>query len=71
MKVSVEDRAQDLLERFSVETAVQDPCVSYLSKVSIGDLHKKIFVIKDLKIRSLFKLCKKPRALGKILPAEL
>ena len=41
MKVSVEDRAQDLLERFSVETAVQDPCVSYLSKVSIGDLHKK------------------------------
>ena len=25
-KISVEDRAQDLLDRFSVEAAVQDPC---------------------------------------------
>ena len=27
VKISVEDRAQDLLERFSVEAAVQDPYV--------------------------------------------
>ena len=26
VKISVEDRAQDLLDRFSVEAAVQDPC---------------------------------------------
>ena len=38
VKISVEDRAQDLPERFSVEAAVQD-CVRYLYKVSIGDLH--------------------------------
>ena len=27
MRISVEDRAQDLLDRFSVEVAVQDPAV--------------------------------------------
>jgi len=26
----IEDRAQDLLDRFSVEAAVQDPCVRLL-----------------------------------------
>ena len=30
VKIAVEDRAQDLSERFSVEAAVQDPCVGYL-----------------------------------------
>jgi len=29
-KFPVEDHAQDLLERFSVEAAVQDPCGSYV-----------------------------------------
>ena len=27
VKISVEDRAQDLLDGFFVEAAVQDPCV--------------------------------------------
>ena len=27
VKISVEDHAQDLLDRFSVDAAVQDPCV--------------------------------------------
>jgi len=30
VKISVEDRAQDLLERFSVEAAVEDSCAGYL-----------------------------------------
>ena len=55
VKISVEDRAQDLLERFSVEAAVQDPCV----RLSVQGVYRrspqKIFV-RDLKVRSLFKL---------------
>ena len=57
MKISVEDRAQDLLDRFSVEAAVQDPCV----RLSVQGVYRrspqKIFV-RDLKVRSLFKLSK-------------
>ena len=34
MKISVEDRAQDLLDRFSVEAAVQDPCVRLQAQVA-------------------------------------
>ena len=50
--------AQDLLGRFSVEAAVQDPCVW----VSVQGVYRrspqKIFV-RDLKVRSLFQLLKK------------
>lgn len=38
MKISVEDRAQDFLERFSVESAVQDPCV----RISNNDLRRPL-----------------------------
>ena len=55
VKISIQDRAQDLLDRFSVEAAVQDLREGRLYKVSTGDLHGKIFV-RDLKIRSLIKL---------------
>ena len=55
MKISVEDRVQDLLDRFFVEAAVQDPFV----RLSVQGVYKrspqKIFV-RDLKVRSLFKL---------------
>ena len=37
MKISVEDRTQDLLERFSVGAAVQDPC----GKLSKNDLRAR------------------------------
>ena len=51
----LEDRAQDLLERFSVEAAVQDPCV----RLSVQGVYRrsppKIFA-RDLEVRSLFKL---------------
>ena len=44
VKMSVEDRAQDLLERFSVAAAVQDPCV----RLSVQGVYRrspqKIFV---------------------------
>ena len=44
MKISVEDRAQDLFDRFSVEAAVQDPCV----RLSVQGVYRrspqKIFV---------------------------
>ena len=40
MKTSVEDCVQDFLDRFSVEAAVQDPCVRLsVQDVYIGDLH--------------------------------
>jgi len=55
VKISAEDCAQDLLGRFSVEAAVQDPCVW----VSVQGVYRrspqKIFV-RDLKVRSLFQL---------------
>ena len=38
VKISVEDRGQDFLDRFSVEAAVQDPCVSYVYMISEQDL---------------------------------
>ena len=37
LKISVEGRSQDLLERFSVEAAVQDPCV----RLSRNDLRAR------------------------------
>ena len=37
MKISVEDRAQDLLDRFTVEAAVQDPCV----RLSAQGVHRR------------------------------
>ena len=53
VKISVEDRAQDLLDRFSVEAAVKDPCV----RISVQGVYRrspqKIYV-RDLKVRSLF-----------------
>ena len=55
LKIHVEDRAQDLLDRFSVEAAVQDPCV----RLSVQGVYKRspqrIFA-RDLIERSLFKL---------------
>ena len=47
-KISVEDRAQDLLDRFSVEAAVQDPCVRLSVQVVYKRSPQKICV-KDLK----------------------
>ena len=48
-------RAQDLLERFSVEVAVQNPCVGLSVQGVYRRSPQKIFV-RDLKVRSLFKL---------------
>ena len=51
VKISVDDRAQDLLDRFSVEASVQDPCVR-LSGLSVQGVcrrsPKEVFV-RDLK----------------------
>ena len=53
MKISVEDRAQDLLDRFFVEAAVQDPCARLsaqgvyrksLRKIFVRDLASKISI---------------------------
>ena len=55
VKISVEDRAQDLLETFSVEAAVQDPCVSLPVQGVYRRSPRKIFV-RDFKVRSLFKM---------------
>ena len=65
-KISVEDRAQDLLERFSVEAAVQDPCVRLSVPGVFMRSPQKIFV-RDLCTRSL-SLCTNllQRSLGKI-----
>ena len=40
MKTSAQVRAQDLLDRFSVEAAVQDQCAR-LSVQGVGDLHRR------------------------------
>ena len=55
VKISVEDRAQDLLEGFWVEAAVQDPCVRLSAQGAYRRSPQKIFV-RDLKGRSLPKL---------------
>ena len=55
MKISVEDRAQDLLERFSVEAVVQDPCVRLFAQGAYRRSPQRIFV-RDLEVRSLLKL---------------
>ena len=48
VKISVEDRAQDLLDRFSVEAAVQDACVRLPAQGAYRRSPQKIFV-RDLK----------------------
>ena len=53
-KISVEDRAQDLLDRFPVEVVVQDPCVRLSVQGAYRASPNKIFV-RDLKISTLFK----------------
>ena len=58
MKISVEDRVQDRLDRFFVEAAVQDPFV----RLSVQGAYKRSpqnISIRDLKVISLFKLSKK------------
>ena len=55
VKISVEDRAQDLLDRFSVEAAVQDFCVTLSEQGVYRKSPQKSFVT-DLKVRTLFKL---------------
>jgi hypothetical protein len=48
-------KMQDLLERFSVEAAVQDPCV----RLSVQGAQKRCpqkISVRDLKVRSQFKL---------------
>ena len=57
VKISVEDRAHDFLERFSVEAVVQNPCVRLFAQGLYRKSPQKIFV-RDLKVRSLFKLSK-------------
>ena len=55
LKISVEDRALDLLDKFPEEAAVQDRCV----RLSVqGVLQRSLQKIsgRDLKVRSLFKL---------------
>ena len=44
VKISVEDRAQDLLDGFSVEAAVQDPSVSLSAQGVFRRSAQKIFV---------------------------
>jgi len=48
VKISVEDRAQDLLEGFWVEAAVQDPCVRLSVQCVYTRSPQKIFV-RDLR----------------------
>ena len=43
VKISVEDCVQDILERFSVESAAQDPCVRPPVQVSIERSPQNIF----------------------------
>jgi len=57
VKFFVEDRAQDLPERFSVEATVQDPFIRLSAQGVCRRSPQKIFV-RDLKVRSLFKLSK-------------
>ena len=48
---------ESLLERFSVEAAVQDPCVR-LSVQGVYRRSTKKISVRVLKVRSLFKLSK-------------
>ena len=48
-------KMQDLLERFSVEAAVQDPCVRLSVQGAYRRSPQKIFV-RDIKVRPLSKL---------------
>ena len=57
VKISVEDRAQDLVDRLSVEAAVQDPCVT-LSVQGVCRTSPQKICVRDLKVRSLSKLSK-------------
>ena len=53
MKNSVEDRVQDLLDRFSVEAAVQDPFVSFV-RLSVHGVYKRFpknISVEDLKVQ--------------------
>ena len=52
VKISVEDRAQDLSDRFSVEAAVQDRCVTLPVQHAHGRSAQKIFA-RDLRVRYL------------------
>ena len=55
LKIFVEDREQDLLDRFSVEAAVQDPCVRLPAPGVYRRSLQKIF-LRDLEARFLRKL---------------
>ena len=55
VKISVKDRAQDLLDRFCVKAAVQDPCV----RLAVQGVYKRSpqkISVSNLKVRSLLKL---------------
>ena len=58
MKVSVEDGAQDLLDRLSAQAAVQDPfarlCVAGVYEISLQKIS-----VRDLKVKYLFSSIKK------------
>ena len=41
VKISVKDRVQDLLDRFFVEAAVQDPFVRLFAQAVYGDLYAR------------------------------
>ena len=55
MKISIEDRAQDLLGRFSVEAAVQD-ALARVSDQGVYEKSPQTISVRDLKVRPLFKL---------------
>ena len=57
-KIFVEDHVQDLLDRFSVEAAVQDPFVRLFYNVSIKDFHAREIPEKILLAKSLYKISK-------------
>jgi len=56
VRISVEDSAQDVLERFSVEAAVQDSCVGLSSVQGVYRRSPQKIFVRDLKVRSLAKL---------------
>ena len=51
VKISVEDRAQDLIDRFSVEAAVQDPCITLPVQGVYRRSPQKIFVEGSLEVK--------------------
>ena len=65
VKISVKDRAQDILDRFCVKAAVQDPCV----RLAVQGVYKRFpqkISVSNLKVRSLLKLSRQhllPRSL--------